>query len=371
MPRLIPLPREAYIRPSGALLDAVAQAVVPSALRSYGVRAEAVDDGVRDVIEIAYRNVHHRGLTLPEAPAEEAPHARLAAYLWGIARRWASDHRRRARTRLETPVGIVDERSPVEALPAPCTPEDHAARAQRRGIVRRIVGRIPEDFAAPFVLHAVDEQTASEIAVTLGLNENTVRSRIARARARAQQEAERLSAEERRVLEGSPLGALFLRRESHAPRPGEGPSRLQSVLSAGFVIGCGLALSGRAATPDLDLAFEPAPRVIAEAAAEARAAAPLPSAPVPLPPERPSPPPSTPAAPVSRPAAPAPGDSLAAELSLIWPAQEALREHAYARAVAALSIHARRFPSGKLAEKRERLRAEARAGLNRERREGR
>ena len=49
--------------------------------------------------------------------------------------------------------------------------------------IHRLIDALPEDLRQPLVLSTLDEMTSAQIAVTLGIPEGTVRTRIQRARA--------------------------------------------------------------------------------------------------------------------------------------------------------------------------------------------
>lgn len=77
------------------------------------------------------------------------------------------------------------DRTTQEALSAPAaaTPEAELARAQMREMMESCIDLLPEQFRAVFMLRAVEEMSAVEVAEVLDIPEATVRSRFHRARA--------------------------------------------------------------------------------------------------------------------------------------------------------------------------------------------
>ena len=62
-------------------------------------------------------------------------------------------------------------------------PEDAARRAELARVVERHIDRLPEQFRTVFVLRALEEMSAQEVAEVLHIPEATVRTRFFRARA--------------------------------------------------------------------------------------------------------------------------------------------------------------------------------------------
>lgn len=59
-------------------------------------------------------------------------------------------------------------------------PETHAGDVEQRDLLSGLLRRIRPERAEALILHACDERPASAIAQALGVNENTVKSRIHR-----------------------------------------------------------------------------------------------------------------------------------------------------------------------------------------------
>ncbi len=75
-----------------------------------------------------------------------------------------------------------DERG-IETMPSPSPgPERLAASAELRSVIEDAIDGLPDDFRAVFVLRAVEGLTVAETAVSLGIVEATVKTRLHRAR---------------------------------------------------------------------------------------------------------------------------------------------------------------------------------------------
>ncbi len=76
-----------------------------------------------------------------------------------------------------------DARAPREAA----TPEQSASDGEMNLILERAIGELPEDFRVVFMLRAVEEMSGVETAECLGIPEDTVKTRLHRARGRLQE----------------------------------------------------------------------------------------------------------------------------------------------------------------------------------------
>jgi RNA polymerase sigma-70 factor (ECF subfamily) len=138
-----------------------------------GVPAAEVDDVTQTVFLRALQRTDR--LRRPGAPGYN-----LRAWLYGIALRVVSEHRRWARVRrlkawvLENTVGA--------ASPSPATPEDASAAGETRRRVGAVLGRMSAKLSDVLVLRDIDERSLEETAVILSIPENTVRSRLRLAR---------------------------------------------------------------------------------------------------------------------------------------------------------------------------------------------
>lgn len=149
-------------------------------LHHFGLRGESVHDAVQEVFLV----VHRRW-------ADFDGRTSIKNWLYGIARRVASDHRKkrdrqRARLRL---VPDPEQQSPVAPTASPMLERLSAAE-----LVRRFVDALDDDKREVFVLAEVEGMTAPEIATTLGQNINTVYARLRAARIRFATEVARHTA---------------------------------------------------------------------------------------------------------------------------------------------------------------------------------
>lgn len=111
--------------------------------------------------------------------------AALATWLSRLVLNECSARRRRA-TRRENIIPIVGGDLNVGASASVADPgegPDHtAARAQIRAVLERKVSELPEIFRIVFVLRSIEEMSVAEIADTLSITQETVRSRHFRAK---------------------------------------------------------------------------------------------------------------------------------------------------------------------------------------------
>ncbi|HET7758210.1 MAG TPA: RNA polymerase sigma factor [Steroidobacteraceae bacterium] len=140
---------------------------------SLGDDAEA-QDALQDAYLCAYRSLgQFRG------------DAALSTWLSRLVLNACGARRRRSLRRASI-VPIVGSNYAMDALAAvPDSgdqPDRLAARSQIRSVLERKVSELPEDFRIVFVLRSVEELSVEEIADTLELSPETVRSRHFRAR---------------------------------------------------------------------------------------------------------------------------------------------------------------------------------------------
>jgi RNA polymerase sigma-70 factor, ECF subfamily len=130
-----------------------------------GVPAANVDDIVQEVFMVV-----HRRLAAFESRSS------LRTWLWVIARRVARDHvRKRGNTAVGEPLGDRD----VSAQGGPAEALEQKTAAQ---ILDELMGQMTEAQREVFMLYEVEQMTGSEIAESLGANENTIYSRLRAAR---------------------------------------------------------------------------------------------------------------------------------------------------------------------------------------------
>jgi RNA polymerase sigma-70 factor (ECF subfamily) len=135
-------------------------------LRRLGVAEGQVDDALQEVYLVVLRRI---------ASFEEGTHPR--AWLYAIAARVASNHRRGERRR-----GTPDSLAP-EALPhAGKGPFERVARSEAREVLHAFIDGLDEDKRHVFVMAELEQMTAPEISQALGVNVNTVYARLRAAR---------------------------------------------------------------------------------------------------------------------------------------------------------------------------------------------
>jgi RNA polymerase sigma-70 factor (ECF subfamily) len=135
-------------------------------LRALGVSPLVLDDAVQEVFIV----VHRRG-------KDFAGRSTVKTWLFGIAFRVAANFRRSAKRRATEPLN-------TELPTSQPDPEQNAERAEATRFVERFLGTLDEDRRAAFTACVLEEMTAPEAAEALGVNVNTLSSRLRIARAR-------------------------------------------------------------------------------------------------------------------------------------------------------------------------------------------
>lgn len=135
-----------------------------------GIASRDADDVLQEVFLVVHRRLPDYDRSRP-----------LRAWLWGIARNVAHNHRRASRREARR----LDElgRQPEVA-------DESLERAPELLAVRRVLLAMEEDFRDVLVLSDVEGLTANEIAAALDLKPNTVYSRLRLARERFQRALE-------------------------------------------------------------------------------------------------------------------------------------------------------------------------------------
>ncbi len=132
-------------------------------LRTFGLAGAQLEDAVQDVFLVVHRR-------LPEWEGRAA----ITTWLFAIARRVASSHRRRGGG--DRTEALVDE---------PAGGDDTFAamsRAQAAAMVFQILQQLDEDKRVVFALVELEQLSVPEVARMLGLNLNTAYSRLRLAR---------------------------------------------------------------------------------------------------------------------------------------------------------------------------------------------
>ena len=134
------------------------------ALRRLGVEPSGLDDAVQDVFVVVHRR-------LPEFDGRS-----LRGWLYAIAVRVASDHRRSASHRRAEPLA----ETLVDPAPDPAQASELSASVR---LLHALLAELDDKKRAAFVLGELEELSAPEIAEALGENLNTIYSRLRAARA--------------------------------------------------------------------------------------------------------------------------------------------------------------------------------------------
>ena len=142
-------------------------------LRTFGVAEPQLEDAVQDVFVVVHRRL-----------SEWQGRAAITTWLFAIARRVASVHRRRAdkRTR-ELPMEQIDEGTEDRIVgTAGADPFAELSRAQAAATVHAILEQPDEDKRVVFALVELEQLSVPEVARMLELNLNTAYSRLRLAR---------------------------------------------------------------------------------------------------------------------------------------------------------------------------------------------
>lgn len=146
------------------LYEAHADFVVRVA-RQLGAPAAELEDLVHDVFLVLYRR-------LDEYRPDRGS---IRAWLYGICRNVVYHHLR-GRTRAELRLQQIPDPEPRPA------PDDELARSDARAVVQGFLDRLDEGRRMVFALIDIEGMSAPEVAQALGLNINTVYSRLRLAR---------------------------------------------------------------------------------------------------------------------------------------------------------------------------------------------
>lgn len=136
-------------------------------LRRLGVSAADADDVTQEVFVIVHRKLH-----------EYDGRASLRAWIYGIARRKAADHRELSHKRHEEAPGELPDR------PRDSTPSPESASDRRRKIARldEALAELDEPKRAAFVLYEIEGLSLAEIAAATDTAISTVHARLDAAR---------------------------------------------------------------------------------------------------------------------------------------------------------------------------------------------
>lgn len=131
------------------------------------------EDVMQDAYVRAYEHLH-----------EFAGRARFSTWLTRIA-----VHEALARVRRRKRFDSLESEPEERQMPtrSETSPEQQAGDLEMRPMLERAIDALPPEFRAVFVLRAVDEMTGAETAECLGIREETVKTRLHRARGRLQE----------------------------------------------------------------------------------------------------------------------------------------------------------------------------------------
>jgi RNA polymerase sigma-70 factor (ECF subfamily) len=138
-------------------------------VRRLGTDVEFVEDVTQEVFVVVHRRL-----------GEFEGRSTAKTWLYGIVRRVVADHRRTLRRKPLTAGAEGDE---AEAPTAPEEgPEASAERAERVQLLHRLLAGLDEAKREVFILAELEGLTLAEISEALGVNPNTVASRLRAAR---------------------------------------------------------------------------------------------------------------------------------------------------------------------------------------------
>lgn len=167
-PRLQPEAAPEGALPTRSDFDALYRAHAPfvwRSLRRLGVREAALDDATQEVFVV----VHRRFADFRPGPTERS-------WLFAIAQRVASDHRRWLRRKGNlVPIPeqtIAEGHSPLEA----------AARREASDWLLAFLDQLDDARRDAFILSELEQMTFAEVSAALAVNANTIASRVASAR---------------------------------------------------------------------------------------------------------------------------------------------------------------------------------------------
>jgi RNA polymerase sigma-70 factor (ECF subfamily) len=137
-----------------------------------GVHGPAVEDAVQEVFVVVHRKL-----------ASFEGRSSMHTWLFQIARRVVHDHRRTVR-RKERPPGPNQSVPDLGAVAADesTSPDAAARRAEAARVLYKLLDNLDTDKREVFILAELDQLAAPKIADVLGINVNTVYSRLRLAR---------------------------------------------------------------------------------------------------------------------------------------------------------------------------------------------
>lgn len=159
-----------------------------SAMRAVAADFESVvHEYARFVFKVAYsvlRNVEDAEDAVQETflrayrSGELAEIREMRAWLARIAWRVALDRVKKVPT---TTLDELQEQG-VELRSAQASADENVIEQEKVALLHKLIATLPDDLKQPLVLSTVEEMTSAEVAVVLGIPENSVRTRLFRAR---------------------------------------------------------------------------------------------------------------------------------------------------------------------------------------------
>lgn len=138
-------------------------------LRRLGVAESDVPDACQEVFVVVHRR-----------EAEFEGRSSVRTWLYGIAARVASEHRRRVRRRRELVTDVPPE------LLADDAPDEATLMRQARDLLDGILETLDDDKRAVFVLYEIEQLTMADVATALECPLQTAYSRLHAARAQVE-----------------------------------------------------------------------------------------------------------------------------------------------------------------------------------------
>jgi RNA polymerase sigma-70 factor (ECF subfamily) len=138
-------------------------------VRRLGIEGALVDDVVQEVFVVVHRRL-----------GDFEGRSAAKTWLYGIVRRVVADHRRTMRRK---PLGTAADGEGLDGASAPeAGPEASAEQAERVRLLHQLLSQLDEAKREVFILAELEGLTLAEIAEALGVNANTVASRLRAAR---------------------------------------------------------------------------------------------------------------------------------------------------------------------------------------------
>jgi len=138
-------------------------------LQRLGVRHADLEDLAHDVFVVAHRRLDSFDR-----------HSRMTTWLFGICMRVAANYRRRRQNSFEIPTGVKGDNRPATGVPV----DELLVLREQRVLAESVLGQLPLEQRAVFVMYEIEALPCSEIAAVLGVPVGTVYSRLHVARKR-------------------------------------------------------------------------------------------------------------------------------------------------------------------------------------------